>query len=160
MAHSYGVHNIIYTHHLMIKGTNVRDWRNDTCRFSLYFHIARNVQHNHCRSSRDATDFSKDWIQWNYRARAEVTRVATFAQTFPQGLQTSHVGWHKRDADFSMISARHRLFGIVWRARSKNICLYIFLSFYSRREQHFENEAREDVEFTRRHSNFREISYS
>lgn len=80
------------------------DEGNDTCRFSLYFHIAlKRSTHNHRRIFRGA-DFSKNWIERNYRAWTEVTRVATFAQTFPQALQTSHVGWHKRDADFSVIS--------------------------------------------------------
>lgn len=99
--------------------------------FLCIFISRRIFKHNHCRISRDVANFSKDWIQWNYRTRAEVTRVATFAQTFLQALQTSHVRWHKRDADFSVISTRHRLFDIVWDARSKNILPFLSLFSFS-----------------------------
>ena len=47
--------------------------------------------------------------------------------------KTSHVRWHKCEADFST-NKRHRLFSIVWHVHSKNkpppLSLYLFLSLY------------------------------
>jgi len=51
--------------------------------------------------------------------------------------KTSHVRWHKREADFST-NKRHRLFSTVWHVHPKNnpppLSLYLFLSLYSRHE--------------------------